>query len=117
MNDTRVRDQAQAGVQVMDPPFARALFGNTVWSWLWLVVRVYVGYSWISAGLEKFSNPAWMQTGEAAGEPHHVTKGFVAKKLVESGVADLPANLYTRACQRHVDIVSGRQRRIRLFGP
>ena len=65
MNDTRDRDQAQAGVQVMDPPFARALFGNTVWSWLWLVVRVYVGYSWISAGLEKFSNPAWMQTGTA----------------------------------------------------
>ncbi len=65
MNDTRVQDRAQANVQVIDPPFAQSVFGNTIWSWLWLIVRLYVGWSWISAGLEKFSSPAWMQTGTA----------------------------------------------------
>ncbi len=65
MNDTRVQDRAQANVQVIDPPFAQSLFGNTIWSWLWLIVRLYVGYSWISAGWEKFNSAAWMQTGTA----------------------------------------------------
>lgn len=48
-----------------DPPFARSLFGSTRWAWLWLIVRVYVGYSWLTSGLGKFSNPAWVQTGVA----------------------------------------------------
>lgn len=48
-----------------DPPFIQSLFNNTRWSWLWLVLRVYLGYSWLSHGLEKLSNPAWTQTGVA----------------------------------------------------
>ncbi|MHB0869299.1 MAG: DoxX family protein [Chloroflexota bacterium] len=50
---------------VEDPPLARALFGDTRMSWLWLLVRLYVGYSWITSGLGKLSNPAWMDTGAA----------------------------------------------------
>ncbi len=50
---------------VEDPPIARALFGDTRLSWLWLLVRLYVGYSWITAGLHKFEDPAWMSTGAA----------------------------------------------------
>jgi len=48
-----------------DPPIANALFDNTKWSWIWLIVRVYVGYEWITASLHKLSSPAWMQTGDA----------------------------------------------------
>ncbi|MGE5620126.1 MAG: hypothetical protein ACM3US_12820 [Sphingomonadaceae bacterium] len=50
---------------VEDPPLAKALFGDTRLSWLWLLVRLYVGYSWITSGLGKLSNPAWMDTGAA----------------------------------------------------
>jgi thiosulfate dehydrogenase (quinone) large subunit len=32
---------------------------------VWLVVRVLLGYSWLSSGWGKLNNPAWMQTGEA----------------------------------------------------
>jgi thiosulfate dehydrogenase [quinone] large subunit len=52
-------------VTLADPPAIQSLFSNTRWSWLWLIVRLYVGYSWLSHGLEKLSNPAWTQTGEA----------------------------------------------------
>ena len=55
----------RGAVQFSDPPFAQSLLGNTRWAWLWLLVRVYVGYSWITASLEKLDNPAWMQTGAA----------------------------------------------------
>jgi thiosulfate dehydrogenase (quinone) large subunit len=50
---------------ITDPPIARILFSDTRLSWLWLLVRLYVGYSWITSGLGKFGNPAWMDTGDA----------------------------------------------------
>lgn len=50
---------------VQDPPLARFLFADTRASWLWLLVRIWLGYKWIDAGLHKVSNPAWTQTGEA----------------------------------------------------
>src|SRR5665647_3087737 len=48
--------QRQAVVD--DPPIARALFGDTRLSWLWLLVRLYLGYSWITASLHKLADPA-----------------------------------------------------------
>jgi thiosulfate dehydrogenase [quinone] large subunit len=52
-------------VVVHDPPFIVDLFSNTRWAWLWLILRLYLGYTWITSGLEKIQNPAWMQTGAA----------------------------------------------------
>jgi thiosulfate dehydrogenase (quinone) large subunit len=61
-NSIRTADDT---VIIHDPPFARALFESTRWSWLWLIFRLYVGYTWITASLEKLDNPAWMVTGAA----------------------------------------------------
>ena len=54
-----------SGVHVEDPPLAKALFANTKVAWFWLVVRLYVGYEWLEAGLHKFSDPKWMTDGSA----------------------------------------------------
>jgi thiosulfate dehydrogenase [quinone] large subunit len=52
-------------VWIQDPPVARFLFQGTIASWLWLVVRVYVGYGFLDAGWHKFTDPAWMNgTGQ-----------------------------------------------------
>lgn len=48
-----------------DPPIARFLFADTRASILWLIVRVWVGWQWLEAGLHKLEDPQWMQTGEA----------------------------------------------------
>jgi thiosulfate dehydrogenase [quinone] large subunit len=46
---------------IQDPPIARFLFQSTgVMAWIWLVVRVYVGYDFLVAGFHKFSTAAWM---------------------------------------------------------
>jgi thiosulfate dehydrogenase (quinone) large subunit len=45
--------------QIEDPPIARALFGDTRFAWIWLIVRVYVGWQWFSEGLDKVQTPAW----------------------------------------------------------
>jgi thiosulfate dehydrogenase [quinone] large subunit len=52
-------------VNIPDPPFARILFSTTRFAWLWLIIRLYLGYRWISSGYGKVTNPAWMQGGEA----------------------------------------------------
>jgi thiosulfate dehydrogenase [quinone] large subunit len=47
-------------VYIQDPPMARFLFQGTIASWLWLVVRIYVGWDFLEAGWHKFTDPAWM---------------------------------------------------------
>ncbi len=50
---------------MQDPPLAQKLFSNTYAAWLWLPLRIWLGYQWIDAALHKVNNPAWVATGEA----------------------------------------------------
>jgi thiosulfate dehydrogenase (quinone) large subunit len=52
-------------VLIQDPPIAQFLFQNSKAAWIWLVVRLYVGWSWLEAGWHKFEDPAWMDSGQA----------------------------------------------------
>jgi len=48
-------------VWIQDPPIARYLFQSTgIMAWIWLVVRVYVGYDFLTAGWHKFTTAAWV---------------------------------------------------------
>ena len=55
----KVTDQ-QGRVLIQDPPIARFFFQSTFAAWLWLVVRIYVGVDFLTAGWHKFTTPAWM---------------------------------------------------------
>lgn len=50
---------------VQDPPIARWLFADTRSAWIWLIVRVYLGWKWLEAGWHKLQDPAWVAGGEA----------------------------------------------------
>ncbi len=50
---------------IQEPPVSRFLFGDLRVAPLWLVVRLFLGYSWLAAGWGKLQEPAWIQTGEA----------------------------------------------------
>lgn len=63
-------------VQIDDPPIAQLLFSDTRFSIIWLIIRVYTGYEWLMAGIEKLGSPAW--TGGQAGTG---LAGFVAGAL------------------------------------
>lgn len=67
---------------IPEPWISQALFGNTSFAWLWLLVRLYVGWVWLSAGLEKLGNPVW--TGPQAGV---AVKGFIMGALAKTGGA------------------------------
>jgi thiosulfate dehydrogenase [quinone] large subunit len=61
-------------IQVEEPKVSRWLFGSTQASWIWLVVRLYLGYEWLQAGWEKvtgtdkawqfaFTDQSWLRNG------------------------------------------------------
>ena len=52
-------------VLIQDPPIAQFLFQNSKAAWIWLIVRLYIGYEWLEAGWHKFEDPAWMDSGQA----------------------------------------------------
>lgn len=53
------------GTYIEDPAFAKMLFGDTRFSFIWLVLRLYLGYEWLTAGWHKVTSPDWVQTGVA----------------------------------------------------
>ncbi|HTE85113.1 MAG TPA: DoxX family protein [Dehalococcoidia bacterium] len=71
--------------QFEDPKIIRFLFGNSRVAWIWLAVRVYLGWQWLSAGREKLESAGWMSTGaslqsfwlRAVAAPVGGTKGVV----------------------------------------
>jgi len=60
---------------ITDPPLARLLFSDVRLAWLWLPLRLWLGWSWLTSGWGKFQNPAWMDNGTAL-------KGFWERAVV-----------------------------------
>jgi len=54
-------------ILIPDPPLAQALFQTTRFAWLWLAIRLYLGYSWLTSGWGKITNPAWRTGGPLRG--------------------------------------------------
>src|SRR5216684_2726390 len=48
---------------IPEPPIAKFLFADTRMAWLWLIVRLYVGYQWITAGLDKLTGYSFTLDG------------------------------------------------------
>ena len=76
------QNRAREIQRLEDPPVAKSLFGDVRWAWIWLLLRLYVGYEWLTAGLGKLGNPAW--TGDNAGA---AITGFVNGALEQTGGA------------------------------
>lgn len=83
---------------VEDPGIAKFLFTDTRAAWFWLIVRIWLGYKWIDAGLHKVGNPAWTQTGEAV-------KGFWtgAVAIPEAGKPAISFDWYRSFLQTMLD--------------
>lgn len=69
-------------VTIPDPPFAHTLFSTTRFAWLWAIIRLYVGYSWLSAGWGKISGGTW-----ASGES---LKGFWTNAITPNAKGATP---------------------------
>jgi thiosulfate dehydrogenase (quinone) large subunit len=60
--------EPRVSTQIPEPPIARFLFADTRMAWFWLIVRLYVGYEWLTAGWEKLTGHsiAFGSFGEAS---------------------------------------------------
>src|SRR5947209_14282085 len=85
----------KVATQIPEPPIARFLFADTRMAWFWLIVRLYVGYQWLTAGLDKLTghdysigpNFAHAVNGGAwvfSGHDGTAMKGFVAGALAQA---------------------------------
>jgi thiosulfate dehydrogenase [quinone] large subunit len=92
---------------VQDPPFARYLFADTRSSWIWLLLRLWLGYKWIDASMHKITSPEWTQTGEAI-------KGFWtnAVAIPETGRAAITFDWYRSFLNMMLDMEA-----YRFMGP
>jgi thiosulfate dehydrogenase [quinone] large subunit len=71
-----------ANYYLEESPFSHFFLADTRSAWLWLIVRVYLGYEWLIAGWEKVQNPAWV--GSDAGQ---ALTGFIQGALQKTGGA------------------------------
>lgn len=69
-------------ITIEEPRIAKFLFTRSVSAWLWLPIRLYVGWQWLSAGWGKVTASAW--TGSEAGA---ALGGFVQGALAKTGGA------------------------------
>jgi thiosulfate dehydrogenase [quinone] large subunit len=53
------------GEVVQDPPFVQKLLSDPRAGWLFLPLRIWLGYQWIQASLHKIGSPDWVVTGNA----------------------------------------------------
>ncbi|MBK8046763.1 MAG: DoxX family membrane protein [Anaerolineales bacterium] len=88
---------ARGEILIPDPPFARFLFSSTRLAWFWLILRVYLGYTWLNSGWGKISGGVWM-----TGEP---LKGFwtTAVGIPEGGRAPIAFDWYRNFIQLMLD--------------
>lgn len=75
---TMDKEKKQKGdyIVVRENPVSNFLFNSTKSAAIWLVIRLYLGYSWLTAGLNKFGSEVW--TGSKAGA---ALEGFVGGAL------------------------------------
>jgi thiosulfate dehydrogenase [quinone] large subunit len=52
---------------IPENPVSNFLFNNTRSGLLWLVVRLYLGYAWLDAGIHKVTNEKWVGSDAGAG--------------------------------------------------
>ena len=65
-----------AVTHIPEPRLSRLLFADTRFSLIWLAIRLYVGWIWLQAGIEKVQSPVW--TGTKSGV---ALTGFVTGAL------------------------------------
>jgi thiosulfate dehydrogenase (quinone) large subunit len=76
------------GAAVQEPSVVTTLLNHPLAAWLWLPIRVWLGWQWLVAGWEKVINPAWMQSGLAL-------KGFLAGSVSAVSAKGAPIIHYT----------------------
>ncbi len=78
MDNTKITNKSR--IQVQESPISIFLFSDTRFSIVWLILRLYIGYQWMVAALDKLNQSTWI--GKEAGV---ALKGFIQGAIKNSG--------------------------------
>ncbi len=67
MSTVNSTNTSKTMITIEDSPVARFLFGDVRFAWFWLIIRLYMGYEWITAGWGKVTSPAWVGAQSGSG--------------------------------------------------
>ena len=86
------------GEVIEDPQSIKFLFSDPRAGWLWLILRIWLGWQWVTSAQSKIGNPAWVETGEAL-------KGFWERAVLipESGRPMIAFDWYRGFLQAMLD--------------
>jgi thiosulfate dehydrogenase (quinone) large subunit len=86
------------GEAVQEPKWVKTLLSDPRAGWLWLALRVWLGWEWIQAAEHKIFDPKWVQTGEAL-------KGYWLKavEIPEAGRPPITFDWYRAFIQSLLD--------------
>jgi len=86
------------GEVVQEPKWVQTLLSDPRAGWLWLALRVWLGWQWIQAAEHKIFDPKWVQTGEAL-------KGYWLKavEIPETGRPPITFDWYRTFIQSLLD--------------
>ncbi|MFD3261195.1 DoxX family membrane protein [Paenibacillus lentus] len=74
-----IKDELRGkNIIIPDNPVSNFLFNNTRSALLWLVIRLYLGYAWLTAGWHKVTSDQWVGSNAGAGLTGFV-KGALGK--------------------------------------
>ncbi len=56
---------ARRNSEISDSPIAKFMFADTRMAWVWLIVRLYMSYTWLTSGYGKLTGTGWIDGGAA----------------------------------------------------
>lgn len=86
---------------IPEPPLAKFFFADTRIALLWLLIRLYVGWQWLTAGYEKVTSPLWV--GPKAGI---ALQGFLHGALAKTAGVHPDVSSWYGSFLQHVVIPS-----------
>jgi thiosulfate dehydrogenase (quinone) large subunit len=60
--DAHGRSEADQ-IEIEGPAITRFLFSNSQAGWIWLPIRLFLGFSWLAAGWHKMTGTGWLDGG------------------------------------------------------
>lgn len=80
-----LKGKSRKSKRIIDPPIAGELFSSTRWSIIWVPLRLYIGYTWLEAGLEKTISSSWLSGEAIQGFFSHAVSTTAGKPAISYG--------------------------------
>lgn len=56
---------SRKGSEITDSPLAKFVFSDIRFAWVWLILRLYMAYTWLTSGYGKLTGTGWVDGGAA----------------------------------------------------